>query len=175
MMMTTTVENINSPKDTTETAIFAGGCFWGVEHLMKKAEGTLTVESGYIGGTTQNPTYEEVCRNNTGHAEAVRIVFDPTKTTYETLLKLFFEIHDPEQEDGQGPDLGNQYRSEIFYTTPEQKEIALKLIAILYAKGYHVVTGVTPATTFWKAEQYHQNHYEIKGTEPYCHIYTKRF
>lgn len=159
----------------TEIAIFAGGCFWGVEHLMKKTSGTLSVESGYIGGHKENPTYEEVCRHNTGHAEAVRIVFDPSKTTYEALAKLFFEIHDPEQEDGQGPDLGDQYRSEIFYTTDQQKEIAEKLIAVLSEKGYHVVTRVTPATTFWRAEEYHQNHYELRGTEPYCHIYTKRF
>lgn len=161
--------------DRTEIAIFAGGCFWGVEHLMKTAPGTLTVESGYIGGAKENPSYEEVCRHNTGHAEAVRIVFDPAKTTYEELAKLFFEIHDPEQEDGQGPDLGNQYRSEIFYTTPQQKEVAEKLIGVLTQKGYNVVTKVTPATKFWRAEEYHQSHYELRGTEPYCHIYTKRF
>lgn len=158
-----------------EIAIFAGGCFWGVEHLMKKALGVISVESGYIGGHKENPTYEEVCRHNTGHAEAVRITFDPSKTSYEVLAKLFFEIHDPEQEDGQGPDLGDQYRSEIFYTTSEQKEVAEKLIADLTAKGYRVVTRITPATTFWRAEEYHQNHYELRGTEPYCHIYTKRF
>lgn len=158
-----------------EIAIFAGGCFWGVEHLMKKALGVISVESGYIGGHKENPTYEEVCRHNTGHAEAVRITFDPSKTSYEVLAKLFFEIHDPEQEDGQGPDLGDQYRSEIFYTTSEQKEVTEKLIADLTAKGYRVVTRITPATTFWRAEEYHQNHYELRGTEPYCHIYTKRF
>jgi len=161
--------------DRTEIAIFAGGCFWGVEHLMKTAPGTISVESGYIGGKKENPSYEEVCRHDTGHAEAVRIIFHPAKTTYEELTKLFFEIHDPEQEDGQGPDLGDQYRSEIFYTTPQQKETAEKIINILTEKGYHVVTKVTPATKFWKAEEYHQNHYELRGTEPYCHIYTKKF
>ncbi len=161
--------------DRTEIAIFAGGCFWGVEHLMKTAPGTISVESGYIGGKKENPSYEEVCRHDTGHAEAVRIIFDPAKTTYEELTKLFFEIHNPEQEDGQGPDLGDQYRSEIFYTTPQQKETAEKIINILTEKGYHVVTKVTPATKFWKAEEYHQNHYELRGTEPYCHIYTKKF
>lgn len=168
-------ENSSVSDNKNEIAIFAGGCFWGVEHLMKNASGTITVESGYIGGTKENPTYEEVCRHDTGHAEAVRIVFDPTKTTYEDLVKRFFEIHDPEQEDGQGPDLGDQYRSEIFYTTLQQKEVAEKLIAVLTGKGYNVVTKVTPASTFWKAEEYHQRHYELRGTEPYCHIYTKRF
>lgn len=159
----------------TETAIFAGGCFWGVEYLMEKQPGVISVESGYIGGKTQNPTYEEVCSHTTGHAEAVKITFDPTETTYETLAKLFFEIHDPTQVNRQGPDIGDQYRSEIFYTTPTQKEIAEKLIDTLKNKGYKVVTKVTPATTFWPAENYHQDYYERKGTKPYCHTYTKRF
>jgi peptide methionine sulfoxide reductase msrA/msrB len=161
--------------DFTETAIFAGGCFWGVEHLMQKEPGVLTVVSGYIGGKTDHPTYKEVCQNNTGHAEAVQITYDPSLTSYEKLAKLFFEIHDPEQVGGQGPDLGNQYRSEIFYTTPEQKEIAEKLIGLLKAKGYKISTHVTPATTFWEAEAYHQDYYDHKGTEPYCHRYVKRF
>ena len=105
----------------------------------------------------------------------MKIIFDPSKTDYETLAKVFFEIHDPGQADGQGPDLGNQYRSEIFYTTPEQKEIALKLINTLKAKGYKVVTKVTPATTFWKAEDYHQDYYDKTGKQPYCHRYLKKF
>ncbi|MDP4277495.1 MAG: bifunctional methionine sulfoxide reductase B/A protein, partial [Bacteroidota bacterium] len=158
-----------------ETAIFAGGCFWGVEHLMKKAPGVLSVTCGYIGGTKDHPTYQDVCSHKTGHAEAVEIRFDPGKTTFEALAKLFFEIHDPEQQDGQGPDIGPQYRSEIFYTTPDQKQIAERLIDELKTKGYRVVTHVTPATTFWEAESYHQDYYEQKGTEPYCHVYTKRF
>lgn len=161
--------------DLTETAIFAGGCFWGVEHLMQKEPGVLTAVSGYIGGTTEHPTYKEVCQNNTGHAEAVKISFDPSFTNYETLAKLFFEIHDPEQVDGQGPDIGNQYRSEVFYTTSQQKEISEKLIRILESKGYKVATRVTPATTFWEAEAYHQDYYDHKGTQPYCHRYTRRF
>jgi peptide methionine sulfoxide reductase msrA/msrB len=158
-----------------ETAIFAGGCFWGVEHLMKNLEGVISVESGYIGGTIDHPTYKDVCSNKTGHAEAVRIIFDPVIISFETLAKRFFEIHDPEQVNRQGPDVGLQYRSEIFYTTPLQKQTAEKLIEILKSKGYDIATRVTPATTFWKAEDYHQNYYEIKGTEPYCHSYIKRF
>lgn len=157
------------------TAIFAGGCFWGVEYMLSKVPGVLKVESGYIGGTTENPTYEEVCSHRTGHAEAVRVVFDPAKVSYETLARLFFEIHDPTQENGQGPDLGDQYRSEIFYTSPAQQATAEELIAELRRKGYDVVTQVTPAGRFWPAEDYHQRYYERKGTQPYCHAYTKRF
>lgn len=142
-------------KEQTETAIFAGGCFWGVEHLLSKEPGVLDVESGYIGGHTENPTYEQVCSHRTGHAEAVRVTFDPAKVSYERLAKLFFEIHDPTQVDRQGPDIGDQYRSEVFYTTPAQRETAEKLIAELRAKGYDVVTHVTQATTFWPAEGYH--------------------
>ncbi|WP_434059168.1 bifunctional methionine sulfoxide reductase B/A protein [Gabonibacter massiliensis] len=159
----------------TDTAIFAGGCFWGVEYFMQKAPGVLTVESGYIGGETDHPTYEDVCRKNTGHAEAVRVVFDASQTTYEALAKLFFEIHDPTQLNRQGPDRGEQYRSEIFYANPQQKEVAEKLIERLKTKGYPVVTLVSPATTFWPAEDYHQNYYNRKGSLPYCHGYTKRF
>lgn len=156
-------------------AIYAGGCFWGVEYYMQRAPGVLAVESGFMGGDTENPSYEQVCRKDTGHAEVVRVVYDPAQTDYETLTKLFFEIHDPTQLDGQGPDLGEQYRSEIFYNSPEQKEIAEKLIARLREKGYAVVTAVTPAGTFWPAEEYHQNYYNRKGSVPYCHGYTPRF
>lgn len=169
------MEFIPDNSDKIETAIFAGGCFWGVEYYMQKQPGVLTVESGYIGGDKEDPSYEQVCQKNTGHAEAVRITFDNTKTDYETLAKIFFEIHDPTQTDGQGPDIGEQYRSEVFYTTPKQKEITEKLIRQLRDKGYDVATIITPATTFWSAEDYHQNYYVRKGTEPYCHGYTKRF
>ncbi len=162
-------------QEETEVAIFAGGCFWGVEHLMQQQSGILSIEVGYIGGSTENPTYREVCSHTTGHAEAVRIVFNPKKVSYTTLAKLFFEIHDPTQSDGQGPDLGDQYRSEIFYTTSRQKEIAEELIGQLQGKGFQVVTRVTPATVFWKAEEYHQNYYNKTGKAPYCHRYTPRF
>lgn len=168
-------KNEEQKKEKTESTIFAGGCFWGVEHMMQQLPGVLSVESGYIGGKVDNPTYEQVYTDQTGHAEAVRVMFDPLKVSYETLAKRFFEIHDPEQTDGQGPDLGNRYRSEIFYTTAEQKKVAEELIGILKQKGYKVATKLTPATTFWPAENYHQDYYDRKGTEPYCHRYTKRF
>lgn len=160
---------------STTTAIFAGGCFWGVEHLMQQQNGVVGVESGYIGGTVVNPTYQQVCTGRTGHAEAVRIIYDPTKVDYETLAKLFFEIHDPTQLDGQGPDLGHQYRSGVFYSSVEQKKIAEKLIQQLKDKGYDVVTEVTEATEFYPAEEYHQDYYVKTGKTPYCHIYTKKF
>lgn len=166
---------IPDDSEKLETAIFAGGCFWGVEHYMKQIPGVIAVESGYIGGTKEDPSYEQVCQKNTGHAEAVRILFDKTQTDYETLAKMFFEIHDPTQLDGQGPDIGEQYRSEVFYTSTEQKEVTEKLIKQLRDRGYDVVTAVTPATKFWTAEDYHQNYYTRKGTTPYCHGYTKRF
>jgi len=157
------------------TAIFAGGCFWGVEYFLQKAAGVKTVTSGYIGGHVRNPSYKEVCTGKTGHAEAVRVIYDPDKTTYETLLKLFLEIHDPTQVGGQGPDLGEQYRSEIFYLNDNQKAIAEKNIGILRAKGLKVATAVTKASEFYNAETYHQDYYFNNGKMPYCHAYTKRF
>ncbi len=167
------------PKQTApvrkETAVFAGGCFWGVEHLMKDFPGVISVEPGYTGGTVEQPTYEEVCTGKTGHAEAVRIVFDPDQISFQALAKGFFEIHDPTQAEGQGPDIGPQYRSEIFYTTPDQKQIAEHLVALLRQKGCPVVTRVTRAGVFWPAEDYHRRYYERKGSQPYCHRRVKRF
>lgn len=158
-----------------ETGIFAGGCFWGTEYYFQKAKGVVLTEVGYIGGTKEIPTYQEVCSGKTGHAEAVRVVFDPSQTSYEEIAKLFFEIHDPTQADGQGPDIGDQYRSAVYYLNDAQKQIAEKLVQILKSKKYRVVTEVTKAGTFWKAEEYHQNYYENKGSQPYCHKRTKRF
>ncbi len=162
-----------SPK--TDTAIFAGGCFWGVEYYMRKSKGVISTEVGYTGGAKKNPTYEEVCSGTTGHYEAIQVVFDPDKTSFEEVTKLFFEIHDPTQLNHQGPDMGEQYRSAVFYRTEEQKEITLKLIEMLKKKGFNVVTEVRPAATFWKAENYHQDYYDHKGSTPYCHGYVKRF
>ena len=158
-----------------ETAIFAGGCFWGVEYYMKQLPGIVSIEPGYIGGHVEHPSYKEVKAHGTGHAEAVRIVFDPSQVDYETLAKRFFEIHDPTQVGGQGTDIGPQYRSEIFYTTESQHEIARRLIEVLRAKGLDVATRLTPAATFWPAEDYHHDYFGKNGGEPDCHRYVKRF
>jgi len=156
-------------------AYFAGGCFWGVEHYFQKAKGVHSVLSGYMGGDRENPTYEEVCSKKTGHVEVVEVTFDPVKTSYEELTRLFFEIHDPTQVNRQGPDVGEQYRSVVFYTNDQQKQTAAKLIDILRGNGYDVATEVTQAGKFWRAEEYHQDYYERKGGTPYCHSYQKRF
>jgi len=158
-----------------EKAYFAGGCFWGVEYYFGKADGVISTTVGYMGGKVDRPTYSEVCTGKTGHAEAVEIVFDPEKTTYEALAKLFFETHDPTQLNRQGPDIGDQYRSAVFYTDDAQKVTAEKLIKILSGKGYDVVTTVTEADQFYSAEDYHQNYYENKNGSPYCHVYEKKF
>ncbi len=159
----------------TATAYFAGGCFWGVEHFFGRADGVITTNVGYMGGQKDNPTYGEVCSGKTGHAEAVEVVYDPTKTTFEKLARLFFEIHDPTQVDRQGPDIGDQYRSAVYFQDDEQKEITLQLISLLRIKGFDVATEVAPAGEFWAAEEYHQEYYRKTGKQPYCHGYVKRF
>ena len=160
---------------TTDTAIFASGCFWGTEYYFQKAEGVISTAVGYIGGQKENPTYEEVCTGRTGHAEATEVIFDPSKTSYEDMVKLFFETHEPGQLNRQGPDVGHQYRSGIFYLNDEQKEIAERLAATLKEKGHKVVTEITKATTFYRAENYHQKYYSKGGGSPYCHRYIKKF
>ena len=159
----------------TEHAIFASGCFWGTEYYFQKAIGVIETTVGYTGGHKDNATYYEVCSGNTGHAEAVEITFDPSLTSYEELVKLFFETHNPAQKNRQGPDIGSQYRSAIFYLNDEQKQTSEKLIQILKEKGHEVVTELTKANSFWKAEDKHQQYYTKGGGNPYCHSYTKKF
>lgn len=161
--------------EDTEEAIFAAGCFWGVEYYFKILPGVLKTEVGYIGGHKNNPTYEEVCTGHTGHFEAIRVIYDPQKISYEELTKYFFEIHDPTQTNGQGPDLGEQYLSVIFFYDDQQKKIARKLITTLEQKGYKIATQLLPVSTFWQAEEHHQEYYQKTGKNPYCHHYEKRF
>lgn len=167
------------PEDALDTsftrAVFAGGCFWGVEYYLQQAFGVIRAVSGYTGGAKEFPTYRQVCEGGTGHIEAVEVLFDPRQTSYETLAKLFFEIHDPTQVDRQGPDIGEQYRSVVFYRNDAQKAVAEKLIAQLKAKGFKVATRLEPAARFWPAEPDHQDYYFVKGKTPYCHAPVKRF
>lgn len=161
--------------ESHDTALFASGCFWGTEYYLKKAAGVIATQVGYTGGTVQNPSYKQVCTGTTGHYECVQVVFDPNIISYEELTKLFFETHNPEQTNGQGPDIGPQYRSAIFYANDSQKQTAQQLITILTQKGLKVATELKPATHFWPAEDYHQDYYAKTGGSPYCHIYRKLF
>lgn len=159
----------------TEEAILAAGCFWGVEYYFKLLPGVVKTEVGYSGGSKANPLYKEVCNGDTGHVEAVRVVYDTSKLDYEDVIKYFFEIHNPAQIDGQGPDIGSQYRSAIFYYNNEQKAIAQQLLSMLEKQGMRIATKLWPVSIFWRAEEYHQDYYAKTGKEPYCHHYTKRF
>lgn len=161
--------------EDTEEAIFAAGCFWGVEHYFKKFPGVVKTEVGYAGGKKNAPTYQEVCAGNTGHLEVIRVVYDTKKTNYQEIAKYFFEIHDPAQVDGQGPDIGEQYLSAVFYYDENQKNLAHTLIKKLEEQGYQVATRILPVSTFWPAEDYHQDYYQKTGKNPYCHHYVKRF
>ncbi len=162
-------------KPVRERAIFAGGCFWGLQHLLGSKEGILETIVGYTGGWTEKPTYADVCAGETDHAEAVEVCFDPALIPFEELCRYFFEVHDPTQEGMQGPDVGQQYRSAVFYTSGEQKRTAEKLIRELEAGGYEVATRIEKAARFWKAEDYHQHYYDKTDKTPSCHVYTKRF
>ena len=153
-------------KEGTETAVFAAGCFWGVEDKFRKIKGVLSTRAGYSGGHTKDPTYQKVCSDTTGHAESVELVFDPKVVSYAELLDAFFRFHDPTQVNRQGPDVGTQYRSAVFYQDEAQKEAALKAIAKLNASGQYdrpVATQVLPASEFYQAEEYHQKYYEKLG------------
>ena len=161
--------------ENIDTAYFASGCFWGTEYFFQKAKGVKYTAVGFMGGSIDNPSYEEVCTGTTGHIETTEVIFDKRETSYEALAKLFFETHDFTQTNGQGPDIGSQYLSRIFYGNEEQKSIAEKLVSILATKGYKVATKLLPSERFWRAENYHQQYYEHKGTKPYCHTYRKIF
>jgi methionine-S-sulfoxide reductase len=153
-----------------EQAIFAAGCFWGVQFYFDQVPGVTSTLVGYTGGTTEDPTYEEVCAHTTGHAEAVLVEFDAGKVSYETLVRQFFHMHDPTQLNRQGPDIGDNYRSAIFYVTDEQKEIANKIISELQSKyDDGIVTEVTQAGPFYRAEDYHQKYAERTGRGA-CHV-----
>jgi len=154
-------------------AIFAGGCFWGVEYWLQREPGVLETTVGYTGGTTESPTYEQIHSSRTGHAEAVEVLCDPVRVSFEQLAKVFFEVHDPTQLNRQGPDIGPAYRSAILTTDDGQRQVAEKLIAELKGRGLAVVTEVTPAGRFWPAEDYHQDYFAQKGAEPPCHVRRK--
>ncbi|MDP9016852.1 MAG: peptide-methionine (S)-S-oxide reductase MsrA [Candidatus Eremiobacteraeota bacterium] len=156
---------------TTAIATFGAGCFWGVEAAFRQLPGVTQALSGYVGGTLENPTYEQVCSGRTGHAEAVQVTYDPQVTSYETLLDLFWRMHDPTTLNRQGPDIGTQYRSAIFFHSPEQEAQARASLQQLQDSGTHkrpIVTQIEAATTFYPAEAYHQKYFEKHGVS--CHI-----
>ena len=158
-----------------EKVYFASGCFWGTEYFFMQSPGVVSTSVGFMGGHKKNPTYKEVIQQNTGHVETTEVVFDPSITTYGAMVRLFFETHDFTQTNGQGPDIGSQYLSRIFYKDEDEKRIAEKYVDILTEKGYKVATMLKPASDYWKAEDYHQQYYKYKGSTPYCHVYSKIF
>ncbi|HLN47133.1 MAG TPA: peptide-methionine (S)-S-oxide reductase MsrA [Magnetospirillaceae bacterium] len=156
-----------------QTATFGAGCFWGVESNFRQIPGVVDARAGYLGGTLDNPTYEDVCTDRTGHAEAVQVTYDPRRVSYEQLLDAFWKMHDPTQLNRQGPDYGRQYRSAIFYHTPEQEAAAVRSKEEQDKSGRFrkpIVTEITPASKFYEAEDYHQRYFEKRGIAPTCHI-----
>lgn len=161
------------PEIKMEQAMFGAGCFWGVEYIFRQQAGVSNAVSGYSGGKVAKPTYKQVCYDETGHAEVVQVSFDPAVISFEQLTDIFFRLHDPTQVNGQGPDLGDQYRSVIFYATPEQMATAQKVKERRQASGKYkkpIATTIEPAQAFYPAEEYHQRHYEKNGEKPYCHF-----
>ncbi len=159
----------------TEEIILAAGCFWGVQYYLDRLPGVIKTEVGYSGGHIESPSYEIVCTKTSGHLEVLRVLFDPEKTNLEAVLKYFFEIHDPTQMNGQGPDHGPQYLSAIFYYDEQQKHIAESVMAELHQLGYTLSTRCLAVQIFWPAEVYHQQYYEKQQGTPYCHHRIKRF
>ncbi|MCD1295085.1 peptide-methionine (S)-S-oxide reductase [Methanocella sp. CWC-04] len=152
--------------DKPEKATFGAGCFWGVEAAFRRVSGVISTSVGYMGGTTDNPTYKDVCTDKTGHAEVVEVTYDPSKVSYEDLLNVFWGIHDPTKVNRQGPDIGTQYRSVIFYHNTAQKEAAIASKERLQRSGKYedgIATEIVPAQTFWRAEEYHQRYLEKHG------------
>ncbi|HEY0321279.1 MAG TPA: peptide-methionine (S)-S-oxide reductase MsrA [Pyrinomonadaceae bacterium] len=163
----------SSTENKREVATLAGGCFWCLEAVYNQLRGIVSVESGYAGGHIPNPTYQQVCMGSTGHAEVVQITYDPADITFRDLLEIFFTIHDPTTLNRQGADVGTQYRSAIFYHTPEQKETAEQIISEMNAEkvwGSTIVTEVVPIEEFYKAEAYHQEYYQNNPAQPYCQV-----
>jgi peptide methionine sulfoxide reductase msrA/msrB len=156
-------------------ALLASGCFWGTEYHFAKAKGVLETNVGYAGGHVTNPSYKEVCQGDTGHLECVEVIYNPATITYEGILRLFFETHDFTQTNGQGPDIGPQYLSAIFYGSHEEQFVAEKVIGDLKNKGFHVATTLKPMADFFPAEEYHQKYYFREAKTPYCHVYRKIF
>lgn len=157
----------------TEIAVFGGGCFWCTEAVFAQLKGVVSVMPGYAGGTTANPTYEQVCTGNTGHAEVTRVEYDPARISYNDLLAVFFATHDPTSLNRQGADVGTEYRSAIFYTTDDQKRAAESLIEQLNGSdpgGKRIVTEVVPLSAFYAAENYHREYYRNNSLAPYCQI-----
>jgi peptide-methionine (S)-S-oxide reductase len=155
----------------TETATFGAGCFWGVEYVFERVPGVLVTEVGYAGGHTENPTYREVCSDTTGHAEVLKVEFDPALVSYDQLLEVFWAMHDPTQVNRQGPDVGDQYRSVIFTHSDEQQRAADSSRQKAQERfGRSIATQVEPAGPFYAAEDYHQRYYDKNGHEPYCHV-----
>lgn len=165
------MDNFNN----AETAYFASGCFWGTQYHFSKAPGVIETFVGYMGGSIENPSYQQVKTGETGHVETVMVLYNPDKISYLQLARLYFETHDFTQIGGQGPDIGSQYRSVIFYCNDEQQMLAEDTIETLNIMGYEVATALEPANVFWIAEDYHQNYYDKSGETPYCHIYRKIF
>jgi len=159
----------------TKKAYYAGGCFWGVEYYFNKEKGVVDALSGFMGGHVENPIYQDVCCGNTGHIEVVEVTYNSRKISYENLTKLFFEIHDPTQEDGQGPDIGSQYPSAIFTSDEKERKMIKKLIGKLEKSGLHIATKILEKQKFYKAEEYHQYYYQKNGKTPYCHTRHSRF
>lgn len=163
--------------DTNQTAVayFASGCFWGTQYYFDKAPGVLATRAGFMGGHVDSPSYQQVKTGQTGHLELVEVIYNPAETNFDALVRLFFETHNFTQTDGQGPDIGSQYLSALFYRNEEELKVARKYVDMLSEKGFEVATALRHAETFWPAEDYHQHYYDKNGSTPYCHIYRKIF